>query len=91
MNQNSYLHKIKHFNSNDELNNWTKVEDRKNGDAILLKVAKYPNHIGIWLDSTGVQGILHTVENTGVIFNSKKSVYNNGWQIVSFYRHNSKI
>lgn len=82
---------VDNFNKNSELQNWFTVKVPKDGDAVLLRLAKYPNHVGLWVKDGETVGVLHAVEKSGVIFSSKQNLAKNRWKIVDYYRHKSKI
>jgi uncharacterized protein YijF (DUF1287 family) len=79
------------FKTNEEFHNWVEVDSAQDGDAVLLRIAKYPNHVGVWISDGETIGVLHAVENMGVIFSSLQNLDMCGWKISSFYRHKSKI
>jgi len=86
----NFYNTVKQFRFNNERLNWKNVNEPKHGDATFLRIAKYPNHVGIWLDD-GVHGVLHTIEKIGVIFQEKSNLVYSGWKIANFYRHKSKL
>lgn len=83
-----YDHKavIENFASSDERKKWLEVDSPVDGDAVLLRTSRLPNHVGVWLDCDDVVGVLHSVENMGVMFSTIKSLSTHGWKVVAFYR-----
>jgi cell wall-associated NlpC family hydrolase len=74
------------FKNNEERTNWVKKSTPSNGDAVLMAHAKYPSHVGIWLDVDG-GGVLHCVRGEGVVFSTISSLKNSGWGRVEYYKH----
>ena len=72
--------------ANPERQKWTSTRSPKEGDAVLLAHSKYPSHIGVWIDVDG-GGVLHCVEGTGVVFQSRQSLATCGWGHLEFYTH----
>jgi len=82
---------IKTFDTASEFKNWRVVDTPRDGDAVLLRTAKYPSHIGVWLDNgDDVKGVLHCVEKTGVVYTNIASLELAHWRIASYYRHTTK-
>ena len=67
---------------------WSEVNKPKDGDAVLMRVAKYPNHVGTWIKNGEDIGILHSVENIGVLFSTVYQLQLTGWKIIKYYRYN---
>ncbi len=65
---------------------WQQVESPKDGDVVLLAHAKYPSHIGIWLD-VDRGGVLHCVRKAGVVFSDLIKLRLSGWGHIEYYRH----
>jgi len=65
---------------------WVKVDTPSEGDAVLMAHAKYPSHIGIWLDADG-GGVLHCVRGAGVIYSDLNKLRLTGWGKIEYYRH----
>lgn len=90
--ENYDYHKIiMEFKSNSEFINWVEVDAPQDGDAIVLKAAKYPSHVGVWLDLDDSCGVLHTVQSSGVIFTSRSNLSRSGWKIAGAYRHRTRL
>lgn len=73
-----------------ELGNWIKVDIPREGDAVQMSHAKNPHHLGVWIEADG-GGVLHSLEGAGVVFMSRRSLRMNGWNIVAFRRHRSRL
>lgn len=73
----------------DEFTHWRETENPVEGDAVLLRIATQPHHVGIWIDAGDSKGVLHALENMGVVFTPSKSLELNRWKIHKFYRHKS--
>lgn len=69
-----------------ERKRWHIIETPESGDAVLLRRARNPIHIGVWLDIDG-GGILHCFEGFGVVFQTRAALEGHGWHISGFYRH----
>lgn len=72
--------------ANPERSNWEKVETPKEGDAVLLAHARFPSHVGVWVDADG-GGVLHCVNGPGVVFQSVTILKASGWGHLEFYRY----
>ncbi len=57
----------------------------QDGDVVLMRQAKYPVHVGLWLNIDG-GGVLHCVRGNGVVFQNVISLNTTGWFLDSFYR-----
>lgn len=82
---------IKEFDSSLEFESWVEVDTPKDGDAVLLRMSKYPNHVGIWIEDGETTGVLHTVEKTGAMFSNRQNLEKAGWKVARFYRHKNKL
>lgn len=77
------------FRNHPERKRWDLVECPKEGDCVLMRQARYPIHVGIWVDvdAKGTEcGILHCAQEAGVAFQSLSSLLANGWRVEGFYR-----
>ena len=67
----------------DEYANWIEVVgDLADFDVVLMSAAKHPHHVGIWICGS----MLHSIEGSGVVFQSADSLKRHGWNIVKRYR-----
>ncbi|MEQ8694224.1 MAG: NlpC/P60 family protein [Gammaproteobacteria bacterium] len=73
------------FRDHPERKRWVKVCEAKEGDCVLMRQARYPIHVGVWISVDG-GGVLHCAEEAGVAFQSLSSLALNGWQVEGFYR-----
>ena len=78
----------RNFSDHDERSRWHKVDEPRDGDAVLMAHGKYPSHVGIWIDVDG-GGVLHCTRGEGVVFSSPSSLKTSGWGRLEFYRHAS--
>ena len=46
---------------------WALVGEAADGDCVLMRQARYPVHVGVWLDADG-GGVLHCSGDCGVVF-----------------------
>ncbi|OED34611.1 hypothetical protein AB832_07235 [Flavobacteriaceae bacterium (ex Bugula neritina AB1)] len=83
--EDNYHLKIKTFLGHEERHNWYKVEEPHCGDAVLMTCANYPSHIGVYIKD--INGVLHTTNPLGVLFQTKKSLSLSNWKILNYYRH----
>ena len=73
------------FKSDPAFQAFEEVKKPENGDVVLMRQAKHPVHAGLWLDSDG-GGVLHCVRESGVVFQTIRSLNLCGWFLDSFYR-----
>lgn len=73
------------FRDHPERKRWVKVCEANEGDCVLMRQARYPIHVGVWISVDG-GGVLHCAEEAGVAFQSLSSLALNGWQVEGFYR-----
>lgn len=69
----------------DERRRWIAVPEPAEGDAVLMAHARYPSHIGVWVDVDG-GGVLHCVRGAGVVFQSRAALAAAGWGRLEYYR-----
>lgn len=65
---------------------WSPVPSPQHGDAVTLSRASHPHHVGVWLD-VDRGGVLHCVENGGVMFQTLLMLRTQGWSKIGFYRY----
>ena len=70
----------------EERTKWQSVSVPVESCAVLMAHAKYPSHVGIWLDVDG-GGVLHCVRGEGVVFSTISSLRNSGWGRVEYYKY----
>ena len=73
------------FRDHPERQRWEQVDSPKNGDCVLMRQARYPIHVGVWLDADN-GGVLHCSQEAGVAFQTLNSLALNGWSVEGFYR-----
>lgn len=73
------------FRDHPERRRWKRVKVPGEGDCVLMRQARYPIHVGVWLDVDG-GGVLHCSQEAGVAFQSLSSLALNGWSVEGFYR-----
>jgi cell wall-associated NlpC family hydrolase len=76
------------FRDHQERRHWREValSEALPGDAVLLRQARYPIHVGIWLAVDG-GGVLHCSRDSGVVYQRPGALLANGWKIDGIYRH----
>jgi len=77
------------FRDHPERRRWDLVKVPAEGDCVLMRQARYPIHVGVWLDvdAKGNEcGVLHCSQEAGVAFQSLTSLAINGWRTEGFYR-----
>ncbi len=72
------------FRDHPERRRWQPVEAPAEGDCALMRQARYPIHVGVWLDVDG-GGVLHCSQEAGVAFQGVNALALNGWRIEGFY------
>lgn len=73
------------FRDHDERASWAEVSEPQDGDAVLMAHARYPSHVGVWIDVDGGR-VLHCQQGAGVVCSSREALRLSGWGRVSFYR-----
>ena len=77
------------FRDHPERRRWDLVMTPEDGDCVLLRQARYPVHVGVWLDvdaKGNERGVLHCSRDSGVVFQRPHALALNGWKIEGFYR-----
>ena len=73
------------FRDHPERRRWTAMRTPVEGDCVLLRQARYPIHVGVWLAADG-GGVLHCARDSGVSFQRPAALALNGWRIEGYYR-----
>jgi cell wall-associated NlpC family hydrolase len=73
------------FRDHPERKRWDSIDIAKDGDCVLMRQARYPIHVGVWLAVDG-GGVLHCSQEAGVVFQALPSLDLGGWQVEGFYR-----
>lgn len=76
---------IQTFRDHPQRQHWRLVDSALEGDAVLMRQSRFCVHVGVWLAADG-GGVLHCVQDSGVVFQSKSALTQHGWQIAGFYR-----
>ena len=74
------------FRDHPERKRWDIAQDPKEGDCVLMRQARYPIHVGVWLNVDG-GGVLHCAQEAGVAFQNLASLSANGWRVEGYYRY----
>ena len=82
---NNMLAVARSMKTSGEKSNWEEINTPVEGDAVLMAHAKYPSHIGVWVDADR-GGVLHCVRGQGVVFSSRQNLDLTGWKHLTFYR-----
>jgi cell wall-associated NlpC family hydrolase len=75
----------KSFRDHPERRRWDLVDVPEEGDCVLMRQARYPVHVGVWLEVDAGR-VLHVVPDKGVVAQSRDSLAAHGWRIEGFYR-----
>lgn len=74
------------FRDHPERARWPEVAEPREGDCVLLRCARYPVHVGVWVGEAIGGGVLHCAEAGGVVYQRRDALAANGWKIEGFYR-----
>lgn len=77
------------FRSHCRSGEWQQVDQPSHGDAALMREGRQP-HVGIYLDIDG-GGILHALEDIGVIWTRAQHLHSFGFGRTTYYRINSNV
>ncbi|CUW39666.1 conserved protein of unknown function [Magnetospirillum sp. XM-1] len=82
------LELAREFRDHPERRHWLEVDlsDAVPGDGVLMRQARFPIHIGVWLDVDG-GGVLHCSRDSGVVYQRPSALLVNGWKIHGVYRY----
>lgn len=79
------------FRDHPERRRWTRADAPAEGDCVLMRQARYPVHVGVWIAPPGERpGVLHCAMGTGVVFQRPDHLALAGWSIEGFYRFNDE-
>ena len=73
------------FRDHPERRRWALAEKPAEGDCALMRQARYPIHVGVWIAVDG-GGVLHCVQGSGVVFQRLDALAMHGWRVEGFYR-----
>lgn len=65
---------------------WVKVDQPRDGDAVMMAHRADPKHIGIWVSDVAGGSVLHCVRGAGSALHSAEALKIAEWRIISFYR-----
>ncbi len=74
------------FRDHGERGRWQPVIAYREGDGVMMRTARYPIHVGVWLEVDGGR-VLHCTPPSGVVCQSRRDLAANGWRIDGVYRH----
>ena len=74
------------FRDHPEPQRWELVNAPNDGDCVLMRQARYPIHVGVWLEVDN-GGVLHCSQEAGVAFQTLNSLALNGWSVEGFYKY----
>ncbi|MBT3305060.1 MAG: hypothetical protein HN377_01110 [Alphaproteobacteria bacterium] len=74
------------FRDHPERQRWELVNAPNDGDCVLMRQARYPIHVGVWLEVDN-GGVLHCSQEAGVAFQTLNSLALNGWSVEGFYKY----
>lgn len=77
------------FRDHPERRRWTPVETPAEGDCALMRQARYPIHVGVWVEAEPLSrggGVLHCIRGSGVVFQRLDALVLHGWRVEGFYR-----
>lgn len=77
------------FRDHEERAHWQQVETPVEGDAVLMAHARWPAHVGVWVEADG-GGVLHCIPGAGVVFSRPAQLVAAGWSQSTFYRHRDR-
>jgi cell wall-associated NlpC family hydrolase len=75
--------------TSDELTNWTRVQEMRAGQVVLMARRAIPVHIGLAIEANGKLGVLHCAEPAGVLFQTPPGLRAGGWGRLIHYRHHT--
>jgi hypothetical protein len=73
------------FRDHPERRHWALTSDPSDGDCVLLRQARFPIHVGVWLAVDG-GGVLHCSRDSGVVYQRPSALLINGWKFHGLYR-----
>lgn len=73
--------------SHQERAKWQKVDGNpQEGDVVLMARNRIPVHIGVAINANGKSGVLHCVQNSGVVFQDPPGLRSAGWGSLTYFR-----
>jgi hypothetical protein len=71
--------------SQSKSNNWIEVPKPIDGSCALLCRNKIPIHVGTWLETSNMRGLLHCMTGMGVMFQDLHSLRASGWSKLHYF------
>lgn len=78
---------IRAFNRHPERESWVPVAHPEPGDGVLIRRQRMATHVGVWVEIDGEQGLLHSAQAHGVVFQAKGTFDLKSEKIVGYFRH----
>lgn len=75
------------FGADPGASGWREVDDRAEGDGVLMAMGRLPCHVGVWIDLPGGGHVLHSVEDQGVVLTPAARLAQMGYRVCGVYRH----
>lgn len=69
---------------------WRQSATPADGDGVVVRKGQGENHVGLWIDVDG-GGLLHCVQEAGVIFSTLNHLRLAGWSAPEFYRYQGSV
>lgn len=73
------------FDGHPERSRWRVVAKPRQGDLVLMRFARDPSHVGVWIDAGGAK-VLHCARGAGVVCQRVRDITLMGGAIDGFYR-----
>lgn len=77
------------FSRNSNYSQLQEVSKLQDMSIVVLSQGKYPSHVGLWTDVDG-GGIIHNLQDVGVIFQKITELKISGWQVLSIWEYKGK-
>jgi hypothetical protein len=84
MNIRDVIHKVE----TESHEHWTQISKPEDGCAVLMSRARYPVHIGMWVELDGGK-VLHCAQGMGVVFQNRQALFFDGWTGITYWRFKS--
>ena len=82
------LARMRDFERHPERARWRKVDAPQELDAVLMAHARYPSHVGLWVDADGGR-VLHACRPS-VVAQDFLSLRQSGYLVAGVYRHDTR-
>lgn len=84
----NYKNIVKAFKTKVMFTNWTSINEPIHGCGVLMNLSKVPCHVGVWVDIPGACGVIHSIDDLGVVFSTEQNLNINFWKISGYYKYN---